>query len=156
MTMHDEFDHKFDQQARAHYRDAASMLSPALQGRLRAARRTASAGAWQAAQDKPARRHGYWQALPIAVVAASVFALAIGPRLERGTDPSTEPMANSAGPSIASPHVADEQSVGPLRASAPVLDETLLLMLDEDPDFYLWLGSDDPLPATLEPRHDPS
>lgn len=27
-------------------------------------------------------------------------------------------------------------------------------MLEEDPDFYLWLGGDDALPANLEPSHD--
>jgi hypothetical protein len=31
-----------------------------------------------------------------------------------------------------------------------------LLMLDEDPDFYLWLGGDDALPANAEPGHDPT
>ena len=41
-------------------------------------------------------------------------------------------------------------------AGVPSEDEAMLLMLEEDPDFYLWLGSDNALPANLEPSHDPT
>ena len=140
-----------DQQARALYRAAAASLSPAMQGRLRAARRTAQAGA-----PAPARRM-HALAVPIAGLTAAVMALAVGLRLQAPERPDGRRLGGAAATS-AIPSAAT--APGRPAQSAPIqqvgIDETLLPVLDEDPDFYLWLGSDDALPASLEQRHDPS
>ena len=140
-----------DQHARALYRAAAATLSPTMQGRLRAARRTAQAGA-----PAPARRM-HALAVPIAGLTAAVMALAVGLRLQAPDRPDGRRLEDAAATSATRPAATapgrPAQSTPTQQASN---DETLLPMLDEDPDFYLWLGSDDALPATLEQSHDPS
>ncbi|MCA1713809.1 MAG: hypothetical protein LC715_01315 [Gammaproteobacteria bacterium] len=147
MTKHDPM----DQRARALYRAAAATLSPTMQGRLRAARRIAQADA-----SAPARRvHAL--AVPIAGLTAAVMALAVGLRLQTPDRPDGQKLEDAA---VTSPTQPAAAAPGRPAQSVPIRqvsnDETLLPMLDEDPDFYLWLGSDDALPATLEQRHDPS
>lgn len=142
----------FDQRARARYHDAAAALSPAMQGRLRAARRTALAG------TAVAGRHvARPLSMPIAAMAAAVLALAFGLRLQ-APDRATGPGREDAAVPVATtpPTIEPGRPARPAPAQQVGDQETLLSMLDEDPDFFLWLGSDEPLPATLEQRHDPS
>lgn len=140
-----------DLHARALYRAAAATLSPTIQARLRAARRTAQAGA-----PAPARRV-HVLAVPVAGLAAAAMALAVGLRLQAPDRPDGQRPEAAAATSAARPAAT---APGRPAQSAPIQqvgnDETWLPMLDEDPDFYLWLGSDDASPATLEQRHDPS
>jgi|GEM_PF-229877 len=142
---------RFDQQARARYRDAAAALSPALQGRLRAARRNALAGT-----TATGRNRARPPAMPIAAMVAAVVALAFGLRMQTPVRPGDRPVETRAisATQPAAPEPAPPAQAAPTQQASN--HETLLPMLDEDPDFYLWLGSDDALPATLEPRHDPS
>lgn len=207
----------FDQQARAQYHHAASTLSPALQGRLRAARRTAlakgNAAGRRGARREPGTRQ--WPVLPLAAMAAAVFALAIGLRWPRGADsgqgspPGTSgapavavqtvvdpgnPQLDAGKPDVPDPVVPDVDLPDTVTPDAVVSDadvpdtgvpdtvtadpaatervavepqvtdtsrpnlspevDPALLVLEEDPDFYLWLGEDDALPASLEPAHD--
>lgn len=144
----------FDQRARARYHDAAAALSPAMQGRLRAARRTALAG------TAVAGRHvARPLAMPIAAMAAAVLALAFGLRLQAPDGASGQVPENEAVPVATTPPIIEPgrpSRPAPVEQVGDGETETLLSVLDEDPDFYLWLGSDEPLPATLEQRHDPS
>lgn len=180
---------EFDRQARAHYRNAASTLSPAMQGRLRAVRRTALA---TVSRQRDTRKHpSWWSAVPVAAMAAAVFAVAIGLRWERGGEAEVAPAGVSDVQSVADQAVVDQavvdqvvvdqgnpqsDAIEPAVMDPDALDtasmdsqapdatlaglqtevDTMLLMLDEDPDFYLWLGGDDALPASLEPSHDPT
>ncbi|MCJ0825388.1 hypothetical protein MQC88_05365 [Luteimonas sp. 50] len=171
----------FDQHAHASYVEAASALSPAMQGRLRAARRTALAT--PAGKRVQARRQRPSPLLPAGAVAAALLAVAVGlhwqpagesssPALvdlsaaqqasradpdsvKRGTTPSDitgMPAAAPVEPSAASPAAGADAALAGVRS----MEEQPLLMLDEDPDFYLWLGGDDALPANAEPSHDPT
>jgi len=173
----------FDQRAHACYIEAASALSPSLRGRLRAARRTAlgtPARSWT-----EARRQRPWPLLPIGAVAAGLLAVAVGLRWQPGGESSgpapagmsaaqqststdqasrkpglrSTPSDVTAAPATApgqpeaaaTTHAADASLAG-VRST----DDEPLLMLDEDPDFYLWLGGDDALPVNAEPGHDPT
>jgi hypothetical protein len=173
----------FDQHAHACYLEAASALSPAMQGRLRAARRTALATA------APGRRHVRrwswpWPVLPVGAVAAALLAVAVGLRWQPGGESGPIPAGMSAAQSTSAdqarqepdlrstrsdppePALADSGRPEPAPAASQTPDAALagvrskdddaLLMLDEDPDFYLWLGGDDALPANAEPGHDPT
>lgn len=137
---------QFDQRARGHYRDAAAALSPGMHGRLRAARRTALSGA------PGSVRHGFSLAMP--AMAAAVMALALGLRLQAPDRAGGDGSEEVVGPVAGGPAVTVPSPVQPTPAQQD--SDTLLSMLDEDPDFYLWLGSDDSLPPTPEQRHDPS
>ncbi|SFL28061.1 hypothetical protein [Lysobacter sp. cf310] len=116
-------DRAFDEAARALHRRALGELSAPTRARLRLARHAASA-------DARAPRRGLGWAL--ASGCAAVFALAIGLQLQRG------------------PQAVAPAAVAPVAAlPAPAYDSsTALASLDENPDFYLWLASDDDLPAT--------
>ncbi|MEG3790370.1 hypothetical protein V1318_09605 [Lysobacter sp. CCNWLW3] len=120
-------DRAFDEAARALHRRALAEVSPSTRARLRLARHAASA-------DARAPRRGLGWAL--ASGCAAVFALAIGLQLQRG--PQT------GAPIQAAPSIAGL----PAPEAAAYDSSTALASLDENPDFYLWLASDDDLPAT--------
>lgn len=170
----------FDQQAHACYVEAASALSPAMQGRLRAARRTALAT--PAGSRIGTRRPGPWPLLPLGAAAAALLVVAVGLHWRPGGESSSPALADmSAAQQSGSVDPAGQKrgtpsavaatpataAVQPATTSAaPAAEASLagvrsaedepLLMLDEDPDFYLWLGGDDALPANAEPGHDPT
>ena len=173
----------FDQQAHACYVEATSALSPAMQGRLRAARRAALAA--PARHRVQVRWQGPSPLLPVGAAAAALLAVAVGlhwqpagesssPRLADASvvrqsghsDPASQKHGRSSAPSdaAATPEPAaarasaasTAQDADAALAGVRSADDEPLLMLDEDPDFYLWLGSDDALPANAEPGHDPT
>ena len=115
-------DRAFDDAARAHYREAAATLPLALQGRLRAARRAALAG--------PSAASAWRLAMPLAAMATAVFALGIGLRMHA---PPVTPAATGAGTVATRPAIPSAAPPGDAEAS--------LLTLEDDPDFYLWLGT---------------
>lgn len=172
---------EWDQQAHACYVEAASALSPAMQGRLRAARRTALAIA--AGRRDVARRQRPWPLLPVGAVAAALLAVAVGLRVQPAGESSSPALADmsaarqstSADPAshrhgrsctassgLAATPTEPRDPATPTQAADAALagvrsaEDGPLLMLDEDPDFYLWLGGDDALPANAEPGHDPT
>lgn len=174
----------FDQRAHACYVEAASALSPSMQGRLRAARRTALAT--PARRRTEARGQRPWPLLPVGAVAAGLLAVAVGLRWQPNGEsygpapagmsaaqqpPGSDQATRKPGPrSSTPPDVAATPATAPGQPEATATtqaadaalagvrstDDKPLLMLDEDPDFYLWLGGDDPLPVNAEPGHDPT
>ena len=106
-------------------RHAASLehLSPRVQAQL-AQRRNA------ALRGESARRHGYRYA---AAGLAAVFALMIGLRF----GPTPPNAALEARPAVAAGTTAAEPSAN-------------VTMLDEDPEFYAWLGADDSQQVAME------
>ena len=121
----------FDDAARAHYREATATLPPALQGQLRAARRTALAA--------PSAASPWRLAMPLAVIATAVVALGIGLRMHA---PPLSPAATGAGTVATRPAIPSAAPSGDTGA--------LLLTLEDDPDFYLWLGTSEAGPM-LDP-----
>lgn len=106
---------RFDAAIRAHHADALARLSPRVQAQL-AQRRNAALRGEARATARPHRLR-----LALAGVAA-LCALALGLRLQ------TQPPAGT--PSTAP-------------AAAPVQYASGSTALEEDPDFYAWLGSSD-------------
>lgn len=147
-AQHDDF----DQRARARYREAAATLPPSLQGRLRAARREAL----QAGQPRRRLPHRWPVAMPAALAIAAVLVLAVdlrgpGPR-QTAPDPQTEVTGAAAPPAVE----AMDTDTALVAASLADEADTDVLLYEHDPDFYLWLGSEDALSAALEQGHDPT
>lgn len=110
-------DEAFDETMRGHYRNAATHVSAATRAQLRQARHAAaSAGA--------SRRRFGWPWL-LGGATAAAFALAFGLGLYRETSLPSD----ATPPAIAA-------------ASADGYEDTASA-LDQDPDFYAWLGSAD-------------
>ena len=111
-----------DRQARATHAAALDRLSPAVRARLASMRRETALAA-------PSHRRGWhWLA---ATATSAVLAVALGLHLQPET-PHAQAAAASATSSTAS---AAEDYYGTAR------------MLDESPDLYVWLGSDNHLIA---------
>lgn len=118
-------DEAFDAAMRDLHARALAQVSPQTRHRLRAARTAASA------PRAPMRGFGW----VLASGFAAVFALAIGLQWQ-------------GSPGVTAPTLAD----GPDTVDY-VIDgmDTAVATLDENPDFYLWLASnDDTLPVALE------
>jgi anti-sigma-K factor RskA len=113
-------DDRFDAAMRQSYDAATNRLSARTQAQLQQRRRAASSG--QPALE-PSRRHFGW---PVAASFAAVLALAIGLQV-RWQPESTATV----------PIVADN-------------DDNLDTVLDENPDFYLWLASSDANALAME------
>lgn len=108
-------DDAFDATMRDSYRQATTEISAATRTRLRQARHAAASG--------EARKRGYSWPLLFGGAAAAVFAVAFGLGLrEQALPPGSAPPATVA--------------------STAGYDETASA-LDQDPDFYAWLGSSD-------------
>lgn len=123
-AVHDD-DRAFDHAMRQLHAQALEQVSPAVRARLRAARR--------ATPTAPARRGIGWV---LASGFAAVSALAIGLQLQK---PAT-PVVPASTPTVA--------AVSPAAAFDA---ETAIAALDENPDLYLWLASnDDDLPLSQQ------
>lgn len=126
-------DDRFDSAMRELHRESLASLRPDTLRRLRATR-TAAAGA-------SPRRFGW----PAVSAAAALLALAIAlPLLRPPPEPpsgtrSTPPANATASPATAPP-------VSPAADDVPAM----LAALDESPDFYLWLASNDLGPIAVE------
>jgi len=138
MNIHDDrmhggrtHDDRFDNAMRDLHAQAVSQVSSATRARLRVARHAA---ARPSAGHEP--RRGFNWVLGSGL--AAVFAIAIGLQLRPAQTPATSAppvVANAAAP--ASPTAFDV--------------ETSIAALDENPDFYLWLASNDDAVPSLEP-----
>lgn len=122
MNTHEQHDSdRFDRAMRQLHAQAVEQVSPATRARLRAARHAVPAA--------PARRGLGWV---LASGLTAVFALAIGLRLQ------TPAPATAPAPAVASVTPAIAYDIN-----------TAVAALDENPDLYLWLASnDDDLPVS--------
>lgn len=112
--MNDNHDNDlFDAAMRTRYRQAADSVSPAVRARLRQARREAA--------TSEVRNRGFSWPLLFGGAAAAVFAIAFGLNLRQDALRTADPSPAAVAADAAEP------------ASA----------LDQDPDFYAWLGSSD-------------
>ncbi|KGQ19546.1 hypothetical protein LF41_2806 [Lysobacter dokdonensis DS-58] len=124
-------EHKSDEAIRALHADALDQLSPRVRAQLQQRRRVALRG--EGAQA-PASR---WRlAFPLAA-AAAVGALAIGVQL------------NSLPPTTSAPTVAVVQPAA-TNASANADETVIASTLEENPDLYVWLASDDAALMAME------
>jgi hypothetical protein len=126
-----ENDDRFDNAMRDLHAQAVSQVSSATRARLRVARHAA---ARPSAEREP--RRGFNWVLGSGL--AAVFAIAIGLQLRPAQTPTP---ATSAPSAIA--------SVAPTPTSFDA--DTAIAALDENPDLYLWLASNDDAVPSLEP-----
>lgn len=119
-------DARFDQAMRALHAQSLASVSSGTRARLRVARHAAAA---PAGVREPRRGFGW----VLASGCAALFALVIGLQLR----PTPTPVAPTAQPAI---------------AAAPALydADSAMAVLDENPDLYLWLASNDDAMPSLE------
>lgn len=119
-------DARFDQAMRALHAQSLSNISSGTRARLRVARQAAAASP----HAREPRRGLGWV---LASGCAAVFALVIGLQLR----PTPAPVAPAAEPAI---------------AATPALYDVdgAVAVLDENPDLYLWLASNDDAMPSLE------
>jgi hypothetical protein len=122
-------DDEFDRAMRALHRDAVAHVGPQVRRRLRSARQ-------QAGADPRRSRFGW----PIAGALAAALVLAIA--LPLRTPDSAQPPATATR--------ADRARLPAAPIDAPI-EPTALVALDESPEFYLWLASNDAGPAGALP-----
>jgi hypothetical protein len=135
MTGHRE-DDRFDHAMRELHRESLAHLHPDTLRRLRAAR--------TAAGTAPPRRFGW----PVAGATAALLVVAVAlPALRLATESApAERGTSTAPPSAASTGPATPPGVAPGADDVPAM----LAALEESPDFYLWLASNDLGPTALE------
>ena len=130
---------RFDDAIRARHAESLEHLSPRVRAQLAQRRRAALAG------QAPRVSRSPWRfAFPLAAVAA-VGALAIG--LQSNTQwrapDAPAPMVATVKPSPASDALAS-RTPAPRATALPDTDEaTASASLEENPDLYVWLASDD-------------
>jgi len=124
-------DDRFDASIRAAHADALDHLSPRTRAQLQQRRRAALAGTPTRAPANPFRF-----VLPLAA-AFAVGAVAIGVGLR--SQPET---TNATAPRVA--------SVTPAPAATTTTDDTAYATLEENPDLYLWLASEDAATLAME------
>ena len=130
MSHHEQDDHSFDQAMRRLHMQAVDQVSPATRARLRVARQAATTPA-------ATREHRRGPGWVLATGFAAVSALAIGLMLR----PSPQaPAATSPAPAVAA-----------ATTTAAYDADTGLATLDENPDLYLWLASNDDAMPALDP-----
>lgn len=127
MSHHEQDDHSFDQAMRRLHMQAVDQVSPATRARLRVARQAATTPA-------AAREHRRGPGWALATGFAAVSALAIGLLLRPSPQAPTSPA-----PAVASATIATYDA------------DTALATLDENPDLYLWLASNDDAMPALDP-----
>lgn len=140
MTRHHDND-GFDHAVRGLHRESLANLHPDTLRRLRTAR-TAAAGT--------RARHFGW---PLASAAATLFVLAVALPLLRPAPMLSPPEVPGAQSSQATAH-RRASATGPAPVPAPRTPPddvpAMLAALEESPDFYLWLASNDVGPDALE------
>lgn len=120
-------DDEFDQTVRALHRDAVAHVSPAVRRRLQSARAPAATG--------PLRSRFGWA---VASALTAVFVLTVALPLERTASTSTDAIAGAVGEASPTP-IEPGPVVTPIEPGAPAS----IAALEESPDFYLWLASND-------------
>ncbi len=129
MSHHEKDDHDFDLAMRRLHAQAIDQVSPATRARLRVARQAATSPA-------VAREHRRSPGWVLATGFAAVSALAIGLLMR----PSPQaPGVTSPAPAVAAANTATYDA------------DTALATLDENPDLYLWLASNDDAMPALDP-----
>ena len=118
---------RFDQAARRLHTDALSTVSPLVRSRLQQAR-----GAATLARPEP--RGGIWTWAG----STAVLALALGVGLQFERSPARTPDS----PLSAATVTDIDRTVGRVQENDAEVSN-LLAALDENPDFYLWLASND-------------
>ena len=135
MSTHDD---RFDNAMRDLHAQAVSQVSSATRARLRVARHAAA----RPSTEREPRRGFHWV---LGSGLAAVFAIAIGLQL----GPSPMRPAQTPAPTISTP-VAMASTSTPRHTTA--FDAgTAIAALDENPDLYLWLASNDDAVPSLEP-----
>ncbi len=129
--MNTNSDDRFDQAMRELHAQAVSQVSSPTRARLRVARQAAARPA--AARPGVERGRGGFNWV-LGSGLAAVFAVAIGLQLR----PAQAPVASA--PTVAS-------TTSPIAYDA----DTAVAALDENPDLYLWLASNDDAVPALEP-----
>jgi hypothetical protein len=117
-------DERFDAAMRAHHGNAVAGVSPRMQAQLHQRRRAALAAN---ARPAPAVKRFGW---PLAASFAALFAVAIGLQVRQD---------------LFMPHVATGAAM-----AAGDSDDDVDTILDENPDFYLWLDSSDARTLAME------
>lgn len=131
MTGHHD-DDRFDRAMRELHRESLAHLGDDTRRRLRAVRATAAAA--------PARRPGW----PLASAAAALCVLALSLTLR--PPPASSP---AAGPGV--PEAPrDAPAAGSAAIASNDSEPAMLTALEESPDFYLWLASNEAAPDALE------
>lgn len=135
-----------DLRLRAAWHASADTLSPSMQGRLRAARRTALQGDDRRSGSSMRGWSLGWLGVPAGAVAAVAVVALLVPRMQADAPPPVPRMASQV----------PTEAIAATPAPA-VLDDTShdALALEDDPDFYLWLDGINTPPAS-EARHDPT
>ena len=127
----------FDDAIRAHHAASLDRLSPRVRAQLQQRRRAALAG------QAPREARSPWRfALPLAA-ACAVGALAIGLQLRAPDAPA---------PAVATAQPASTPAPAPRATTAlPDTDEaTASASLEENPELYVWLASDDAALMAME------
>ncbi|BDU15699.1 hypothetical protein [Lysobacter auxotrophicus] len=123
-------DERFDNAMRELHAQAVSQVSSATRARLRVARHAAA----RPTAEREPRRGFHWV---LGSGLAAVFAIAIGLQLRPAQTPT---------PSASTPMVASAPT-----GASPFDADTAIAALDENPDLYLWLASNDDAVPSLEP-----
>jgi len=131
-TMNDH-DDRFDNAMRGLHAQAVSQVSSATRARLRVARQAAA----RPSTERTPRRGFGWV---LGSGLAAVFAVAIGLQLR----PAQAPVPTTSAPTAIA-------SAGTPRNPTAFDADTAIAALDENPDLYLWLASNDDAVPSLEP-----
>ncbi len=130
-------DREFDLAARSHYAQALGQLSPQVRARLRDARHAAATSA--------SSGHRVSWLLAGGAVAATLALMLAGQLRPTAPDPAPAPPMATATPAL------DPAERASQRAEIDSELEDMLAALDENPDLYLWLATnDDALPPPSE------
>ncbi|WP_342317066.1 hypothetical protein [Lysobacter sp. FW306-1B-D06B] len=124
-------DDRFDQTMRALHAQAVAQVSSPTRARLRVARQAAA----RPAVEREPRRGLNWV---LGSGLAAVFAVAIGLQLRPSQAPAPAPSAAAVASATSESNTAFDT-------------DTAIAALDENPDLYLWLASNDDAVPTLEP-----
>jgi len=128
-----DHDDRFDNAMRELHANAVSQVSSATRARLRVARHAAA----RPSTEREPRRGFTWV---LGSGLAAVFAVAIGLQLR----PAQAPVPTTSAPSAVA-------SVDTPRNPTAFDADTAIAALDENPDLYLWLASNDDAVPSLEP-----
>ena len=125
-------DDRFDASIRAAHADALDHLSPRTRAQLQQRRRAALAGTSARAPANPLRF-----VLPLAAAfAIGAVAIGVGLRLQPESTDAAEPRVASVTPAPAT--------------TTTTTDDTAYATLEENPDLYLWLASEDAATLAME------
>ena len=80
----------------------------------------------------------------------------VDPTETKSGDPQADPRNPATEAATAIQATDAPPAAEPALAALSTDADSTLLMLEEDPDFYLWLGSDDASAAGKEQDHDPT